>query len=83
MLTAELSVGKQGRIVIPAKLRHQLAIESGAQLVAWVEDGRLIMESKNQLWQSVHRACDNVSDDIDLAQELINERRAEAKQENT
>lgn len=82
MQTVELSVGKQGRIVIPANLRHQLALESGAQLVAWVEDGRLIMESKDQLWQSVHSACDNISADTDLAQELINERRIEAQRES-
>lgn len=82
MQTAELSVGKQGRIVIPANLRHQLAIESGAQLVAWVEDGRLIMETKDQLWQSVYNACDNIPTETDLAQELINERRIEAKREN-
>ena len=83
MQTAELSVGKQGRIVIPASLRHQLALEPGAQLVAWVEDGRLIMESKQRLWQSVHQACGKISKETDLARELINERRESAKKENT
>jgi AbrB family looped-hinge helix DNA binding protein len=82
MRTTELSVGKQGRIVIPASLRHQLAIEPGAQLVAWVEDGRLIMESKQQLWHSIHQACSKIPKETDLAQELINERRASAKKEN-
>ncbi len=82
MQTAELSVGKQGRIVIPASLRHQLAIESGSQLIAWVEGGRLVMESKEQLWQSVHQACSTVSKETDLAQELINERRKSAELEN-
>ena len=57
MQTTELSVGKQGRIVIPANLRHQLAIKPGSQLLAWVENGRLIMETKDQLWQFVHQAC--------------------------
>ena len=83
MQTAELFVGKQGRIVIPASLRHQLALEPGVQLVAWVEDGRLIMESKQRLWQSVHQACSQIPDEIDLAQELISERRESAKRENT
>ncbi len=82
MQTAELSVGKQGRIVIPANLRQQLALEPGSQLIAWVEDGRLILESKQQLWQSVHNACNNIPEQSDLAQELINERRESAKQEN-
>lgn len=82
MQTTELSVGKQGRIVIPANLRHQLAIEPGAQLVAWVEDGRLIMESKQQLWQSIHQACSKAPKATDLAQELINDRKEAAKREN-
>jgi len=79
MQTTELSVGKQGRIVIPANLRHQLAIEPGTQLVAWVDKGRLIMESKQQLWQSIHQACGKTTG---LADELINERREAAKKEN-
>lgn len=83
MQTTELSVGKQGRIVIPASIRHQLALEPGAQLVAWVEDGRLILESKQQLWKSIHQACRNIPKNTDLIQELINERRASAKKENT
>ncbi|MEE9424116.1 MAG: AbrB/MazE/SpoVT family DNA-binding domain-containing protein [Methylococcales bacterium] len=82
MQTTELSVGKQGRIVIPANLRYQLAIEPGAQLVAWVENGRLIMESKQQLWQSIHQACNKTHDAINLAEELINDRREAAKREN-
>ena len=82
MQTAELSVGKQGRIVIPASLRHQLALEPGVQLLAWVEDGRLILESKQQLWQSVHQACSKIPKATELAQELINERRESAKKES-
>lgn len=82
MQTTELSVGKQGRIVIPANLRHQLALEPGAQMIAWVEDGRLILESKQQLWQSIHEACSNIPGKTDLAQQLIHERRESAKQEN-
>ena len=82
MQTTELSVGKQGRIVIPANLRQLLAIEAGTQLIAWVEDGRLIMESKQQLWKSVHQACQAIPKESDLAQELIDERRQAAQQES-
>ncbi len=82
MQTTELSVGKQGRIVIPANLRNQLAIEPGTQLVAWVDDGRLIMESKQQLWQSIHQAYGKKLEETDLVQELLDERRESAKMEN-
>lgn len=82
MEAIELSVGKQGRIVIPASLRQQLAIEPGSQLLVHVEDGRLIMETKKQLWQNIHEACGSIKADRDLAQELIEERREAAKKEN-
>lgn len=82
MQTIELSVGKQGRIVIPAYLRKQLAIKAGSQLLAWVEDGRLVMETKAQLWDLVHKACSKIPKDIDMTQELINERRKAAIIEN-
>jgi len=77
----ELLVGKQGRVVIPSHLRRQLAIHPGSQLLAWIEDGRLIMETKEQLWQTVHQACKAIPDSTNLAQELINERRAAATKE--
>ena len=80
MNTAEVSVDKQGRIVIPASLRRQLAIEQGAQLVAWVEDGKLVMQSK-QLWQAIHQACGE-QQGVSLADELIADRRQAAKQKN-
>lgn len=82
MQTVELSVGKQGRIVIPASLRRQLAIQPGSRLLARVEDGRLVMETKKQLWQSIHAACEVIPPDTSLTQELIDERRAEAVKEN-
>lgn len=82
MQAIELSVGKQGRIVIPASLRHQLAIKAGSQLVAHVENGRLIMETKQQLWQSIHQAVSHIPADVDLTKELIEERRQNAIEEN-
>ena len=82
MQAVELSVGKQGRIVIPANLRQQMAIEAGSHLIAWVENGRLILETKKQLWQSIHAACKAIPQDTDLAQELIEERRIAASSEN-
>lgn len=77
-----LSVGKQGRIVIPANLRQQLAIKAGSHLIAWVENGRLILETKNQLWQTIHAASNHIPQTTDLAQELIDERRVAAVKEN-
>lgn len=82
MESVALSVGKQGRIVIPASLRQQLAIKAGSHLIAWVENGRLILETKTQLWQTIHAASNHIPQATDLAQELIDERRIAAAKEN-
>ena len=81
MQTVEISVGKQGRVVIPASLRRQLAIQPSSQLIARVEDGRLIMETNQQLWKTIHGACRTAPADTSLSQELIAERRAAALKE--
>lgn len=44
-----LQVGPQGRIVIPAAVRQSLGIEPGDTLVARVEDGRLVLETRAHL----------------------------------
>ena len=82
MQSEELSVGKQGRVVIPASLRKQLAIKPGSRLRAWVEDGRLVMEASDQLWDLIDDACSKVPADVDLAQALIDERREAAMEED-
>ncbi len=50
MQIIQIYAGKQGRIFIPATLRQQLDIEPGTQIIAWVEDERLILKPKKQLW---------------------------------
>ena len=47
-----LQVGPQGRIVIPAAVRQSLGIEPGDTLVARVEDGRLVLETRAHLLSS-------------------------------
>ena len=78
MEAVKLSVDKQGGVVIPTNLRQQLAIQAGSHLIVWVENGRLILETKEQLWQSIHAACQHIPQETDLAQELIDERRVAA-----
>ena len=40
---AEVRLGPQGRIVIPAEMRRALGVEEGDTLVAWTEGGRLVL----------------------------------------
>ena len=75
-------VGNQGRIVIPAELRQALGIASGEKLIARVEDGRLILETKESITASLQKLFrDAVPKSVSLADELIAERRAEARWE--
>ena len=75
-------MGNQGRIVIPAKLRQALSIASGEKLIARVEDGRLILETKESVTAGLQKLFrDAVPKGASLADELIAERRAEARRE--
>lgn len=80
----EVRVGSQGRLVLPRALRDQLGAEEGTVYQAWVEDGRLILETRDAL---LRRMQDEIVDALDeprsLADELIAERRAETRDEAT
>jgi AbrB family looped-hinge helix DNA binding protein len=78
---AQVNVGPQGRVVIPARLRRVLAIDQGDTLVARVEDGCLILEKREQVLARVQRRFKKVPGEVSLANELISERREEARRE--
>lgn len=80
---ARVVVGRQGRIVIPAEIRRELALREGDELVALVEDGGLLLLSRAQLWARLRAAFANVPEGVSLADELIAERRAEARREDS
>jgi len=82
MQAIQISAGKQGRIVIPAALRQQLGIESGTQVIVWIENNQLILKPKEQLWAAIHQEAEKIPKEVDLAEELIQERRQAAKLEN-
>jgi AbrB family looped-hinge helix DNA binding protein len=75
-------VGPKGRIVVPAPLRHELGMEEGADVVARAERGRLVVEPRavvlDRLRASVRR---NVPEHVSLVDELLDERRREARRE--
>ena len=78
---AQVNVGPQGRVVIPARLRRVLAIDQGDTLVARVEDGCLVLEKREQVLARVRRRFKKVPREVSLANELISERREEARRE--
>jgi AbrB family looped-hinge helix DNA binding protein len=78
---ARVNVGPQGRVVIPARLRRVLAIDQGDTLVARVEDGRIVLEKREQVLARLRRRFEKVPSEVSLADELISERREEARLE--
>jgi AbrB family looped-hinge helix DNA binding protein len=81
---ADVSVNEQGRVTIPASLRQELGFKPGSRVVAYVEDGRLVIEDRRHLLarlqdEVVRRAAGSTGSVVD---ELLEERRAEAASED-
>jgi AbrB family looped-hinge helix DNA binding protein len=78
---ARVNVGPQGRIVIPAPLRRIVGIHQGDTLVARLEGGRIVLEKREEVLGRVRRRFEKVPRDTSLVDELIFERREEARRE--
>ena len=77
----EVRVGPQGRLVIPARLRKAAGIGVGDTVVARLEDGRLVLEKRESILARVRERFRAVPPEVSLADELIQERREEARRE--
>ncbi len=79
----EVTVNEQGRVTIPAQVRRAAGIDAGVPLVVYVEDGRIVIETREQLADRLRRdvavAWTGAGSVVD---ELIAERRAEAARED-
>lgn len=81
-LTAtKVPVGPQGRLVIPSEIRRQLEIGPGDVLIAFVEDGRLVLEKREAVLQRLRRRFAHIPAGVSLADELIAQRRNESRRE--
>jgi AbrB family looped-hinge helix DNA binding protein len=78
-----VNLGRQGRLVIPATLRRSLGFEEGDTLVAREEAGRLVLEKPGTIKQRLKARFVRVPRERSLVDELIAERREEAKREGT
>ena len=77
----EMSLGRQGRLVIPATLRRSLGLEEGDRLVARQDANRLVIEKPEQIKQRLKARFAQVPAERRLVDELISERREESRLE--
>lgn len=81
MTGVEVTIGRQGRLVVPASLRRELGLEAGDVLVARAEDDRLILEPRSAVLSRIRSRFEAVPKGVSLVDELLAERRAEARRE--
>ena len=80
-LHADVQFGAQGRVVVPAPIRKALGFRPGDTLVARVEDDHLVIEKPESVERRI-RDRFRKSRRRSLTDELVAERREEARREN-
>lgn len=78
---SEVTLGPQGRVVIPAHLRKAARFGPGERLVVRQEGERIVLESARAIECRLLNRFASVPPDVDLVAELIAERRQTAKRE--
>lgn len=82
MTTVKTHLGKSGRIVIPAQFRKALGVSEGDTLMMTLDDGMIRILTPRKAIQRVQESVRRyVPRGISLADELIEERRAEQARE--
>ena len=79
--TNRTKMGANGRVVIPAALRHELDLEPGEELVARIDGESLVLEKRDALLRRIQAEFRAAAGDRSLVDELIAERRRAFKQE--
>ncbi len=78
----DVTLGPQGRLVLPAPLRKALALVQGDGLVARVEGtDRIVIEKRSAGLARLQERFARTRGHKDLAAELIADRRAEARRD--
>ncbi len=77
--SSEITANEQGRVTIPAQVRRAAGIEPGVPLVVYVEDGRVVLETREQLVERIRRDVAAAwTGSGSVVDELIADRRAES-----
>lgn len=81
MEKTSITIGPQGRMVIPSEIRRELGLSPGDTLLAVVEDQRLVLEKREAVLHRLRQRFAVVPAEVSLSEELIAERRAESRRE--
>ena len=78
---ADVRLGAQGRLVVPAPIRKALGFAVGEKLVARVKDEHLVIEKAAAVERRLHERFRKVAG-RSLAEELLAERHLEAQSDD-
>ena len=81
-MAQEARLGDQGRLVIPASARHALGLRPGDVLSVRVEADHLVLEQRAAVLARLRARFAMVPNTVSLADELVAERREEARREH-
>lgn len=82
MTAIPVKVGPKGRVVVPALIRRELGIEEGTELMARIEGDGIVLEPRAAALRRLRALVrEKVPEGVSLVDELIAERRDEARWE--
>lgn len=82
MVSTTSKVDSAGRIVVPAEMRRELGLQPGSEVMVRFQDGEIrVTTRKEALRRAQDLVCALVPKNVSLADELIAERRAEARRD--
>lgn len=79
----QLTLNEEGGVTIPASIRQAAGIEAGVPLVVYLEDGRVMIEKREEFADRIRREVAAAwTGEGSAVDELIADRRAEAARED-
>lgn len=80
-MSTVLKLGQNGRMVIPAELRHNMGLKDGDELLVSMEGKRLVLETEAALLERLYATVGEPPEGELVSESLIRERREEAQRE--
>lgn len=80
MQDLNISLGQNGRVVIPASVRKSLGLKEGQRLRLHLEDQKIVLEKTDDVIQKLKSRFSFIKES--LSEELTLDRRKAAKEEN-